>query len=203
MRALGSSFHLRRSLSDSPGNAWYLLLPVSPPFACVAFGITCFELWTRKEAYGDDDDLLAVLKAVADPDRKPPLRPWGGPESLPSDMPREFAGLILRCTHNEPDARPSFDLIASELRFMDLTSLRASPLGEIEGSVNSPTSDLLGGSASPTHHDAPVEVVFPPRIAAALESGRVIEPETFEECVGCFWDSLSWVVPFMSCCLQR
>ena len=137
--------------------------------------------------FGDDDDLLAVLSAVADPERRPPLRPWGGPENLPHDMPRDFGGLILRCTHNDPTLRPSFDLIAQELKYMDLTSALAFPLSETED------TPLLGGgagsfsgspaAAAPARATAPATDAlsfFPEKMAAALKAGRLAEPEAFE-----------------------
>ena len=94
-------------------------------------------------------------------------------------MPREFAGLIIRCCHSEPAARPSFALIAAELQFMDLTSLRPAPIGEV--GLAAP-GDLEICAPSSLARDLAL-ADFPPRLAAALKSGRVVEPEVFDECV--------------------
>ena len=75
-----------------------------------------FEVWTRREAWGEERDLLPILLAVADPERRPPMRPWGSPEEMPSDIPMGLADLIRRCTRNEPAGRPSFATIAEELQ---------------------------------------------------------------------------------------
>ena len=130
----------------------------------LAFGITMYEMWTRREAYGDEDELMSILAAVADPGLQPPMRPWGDPSSMPSDMPPDFASLILRTTDNDPDLRPDFDAIGEALKLLDLA-------------VTGPGGGTHGMSGSV----ASSSVQFPPRMASALRSGRVVEPESFDD----------------------
>ena len=128
-----------------------------------------YEMWTRREVYGEEDELVFILAAVADPNHQPPMRPWGVPSLMPPDMPLDFADLILRATDNNPGVRPDFYAIGEELKLMDLSA---------KGPGGGPA--CVGESRSSLALSSILQ--FPPRMAAALRSGRVVEPEAFDDC---------------------
>lgn len=58
-----------------------------------SFGVTLYELLTRKEPYEEHESLEDVLDKLADAALTPPLRPTL-PEGLPADVSLEFSSTI-------------------------------------------------------------------------------------------------------------
>jgi len=70
-----------------------------------SFGVTCWEILTRKEPYPDMDMIQASIAVVTEE-----LKP-----TLPPSTPQALARIILPCYNYEPDQRPSFGTLVEQL----------------------------------------------------------------------------------------
>ncbi len=82
-----------------------------------AFGITIYELISRKEPYSDTEYFDDILPLVANP----------GPDSslvrpeLPDSCPEELRKIIKECWAHYPDNRPTFEELGTRARCIDLS----------------------------------------------------------------------------------
>ncbi|GAB4814945.1 hypothetical protein N2152v2_001991 [Parachlorella kessleri] len=86
-----------------------------------AFGIILWELWALAPPYASEAAFGGLLRAVTDPSRhvRPPI-PGSAPDAPP--MPEPASGwkeLMKSCWAADPDSRPPFTKIASELSAME------------------------------------------------------------------------------------
>jgi len=128
-----------------------------------SFGVTLYELLTRKEPYEEYTDVDSVIEMLEHPLLDPPLRP-----TIPEGLPDDAAAIMCACWHPNPDLRPSFQQIkrmVSELNLKDLDVWLARETGGAKGKRTA--NQLL--------YD-----VFPPHIADTLRQGKKVEPEHHE-----------------------
>jgi len=128
-----------------------------------SFGVTLYELLTRKEPYEEHEHVQDVLDMLGDTDMDPPLRP-----TLPEGLPKDAAAIMCACWDPDPDMRPSFDQIkvmVSQLNMKDLDIW----LGRENG-----------GAAGKRTANQLLYDVFPPHIADTLRQGKKVEPEHHE-----------------------
>lgn len=119
-----------------------------------AFGITVYEIYSRKEPYeGEDND--AVIASVTNSSiRKRP--------TIPKSCPLDVQILMMECLEHEPDRRPDFAQLDERLRELNPTSVEPDSLR--------------------THRtDTLLNDVFPKRIADVLRKGMKVEPESRDE----------------------
>lgn len=120
-----------------------------------SFGILLYEVFSRKNPYhGEDFD--EVLRDICDP--KTNKRP-----SVPESMPPEVNSLLYStCLNADPASRPSFvELDAFLKRF------HAENVDTKESLVHPGADRRL------------LDEIFPRHVAAALRTGRKVEPEDF------------------------
>ena len=160
---------LNVSLRGTP--AWMapeLLLGVQPSCASdvYSFGIVLYEIFSRLEPYANEP-MIEVIAEVADLSLSPPRRPWGCCRPPAALCPPAFADLMVRCTQNDPELRPTFAEIVRDLRGLDVPSIIES---------------MMTRAADNKHSEDLLHNVFPPRVAKALKEGRVVEPEHYDWC---------------------
>lgn len=82
--------------------------PSIPPSDVYSFGITLFELLTRREPYEGEEALL-VLEQVADDTLDPPKRP-----EVPAGVavPPILRDLMAECYHKNPMRRPTMQEVS-------------------------------------------------------------------------------------------
>jgi serine/threonine protein kinase len=84
-----------------------------------SFAITLFEMFTRKEPYGEHEDPEYVLEQLLlGTDAGELMRP-----KLPPGLPAAVKKLIEQCWHPEPMQRPSFPEIRSSVNAFDADQL--------------------------------------------------------------------------------
>ena len=133
-----------------------------------AFGVLLYEIFTRKEPY-EGEDPAEVLLAVADRSRAKPKRPF-----IPPEVSLLFADIMNACWAVDPAARPTFQVIAEQLRTVDSTAVAMTLLAQAEDRYKA--------------HKLMTQV-FPAKVAAALKEGRAVEPEEYD-CVTIFFSDI-------------
>ena len=89
-----------------------------------SFGITLYEVYSRRDPY-QGEDLLSTLQKVADPTIQ--YRP-----SVPQECPSCIKSVMLDCLADNQDVRPSFQ--ALDLQFKELDAQRVEP-DHMDGSI--------------------------------------------------------------------
>lgn len=114
-----------------------------------SFGIVLYEIFSRQDPYAGES-MIDIIAEVADLSLIPPRRPWGRCRPPPSLCPPAFADLMVRCTHSDPDLRPSFAEIVRDLRGLDVPSIIES---------------MMSRAADNKHSEDLLHNVFPPRVS--------------------------------------
>eukprot|EP00730_Choanoeca_flexa_P009274 TRINITY_DN12619_c0_g1_i2.p1 TRINITY_DN12619_c0_g1~~TRINITY_DN12619_c0_g1_i2.p1 ORF type:complete len:1785 (+),score=431.40 TRINITY_DN12619_c0_g1_i2:732-5357(+) len=133
-----------------------------------AFGITLWECMTQQDPYGDED-VVEVLRAVANTRSKKPKRPV-----VPKTAPPEIQELMQACWKTDAEQRPSFVDIDNQMR-----TLQVRNVGE----------SILKSKQEKKQQGSVLQDVFPPHIAKALAEGRRVEPE-HKDCVSVFFSDI-------------
>jgi len=115
-----------------------------------SFGITVWELFTRRVPFEEEDAYYAMLAVCSEPgEGEEPYRPL-----IPSNCPTLVAKLMHTSWAQDPDLRPTFADLGQQIAVLDLTGRQA-------------TNDVLFD-------------VFPKHVAEKLIAGEKVDPEKKE-----------------------
>ena len=127
-----------------------------------SFGIILYEVYSRRDPYENDDNVIDILRLVCD--KKIQKRP-----QVPVSMPEKVKALMAECVDDEPSKRPTFEEIDQRLQRIDC-----------EGADPTQMSAKKAGIS--------LFDMFPRHIAEALRDGKTVEPEHKESVTVFFSD---------------
>ena len=133
-----------------------------------SFGILMWEVFARRDVY-DGMNESQVIDGIKDGTTRP---------SIPSNCPSAVQDLMQRCWDQNPIMRPEFGVILFELQDW----LNQNPARNMQSHAN-------------IHHQRTSQLVnkmLPEHVARALQEGRPVEPEHFDDCTILFSDIVGY-----------
>jgi len=116
-----------------------------------SFGIILYEVFSRRDPYENEGNIIEVLRLVCDKAiQKRPAAPFG--------MPEKVKGLMVDCVEDEPANRPTFEEIDKRLQRIDCERTDASSMSARKVGIS-------------------LFDIFPRHVAEALRDGRTVEAE--------------------------
>jgi len=129
-----------------------------------SFGIILYEVYSRRDPYDNEKDVMDVLRMVCDKTTR--KRP-----EAPTSMPDKVKALMADCLEDDPARRPTFEEIDKRLQRI-----------ESDGADSTSMSTRKAGIS--------LFDIFPRHVAEALRDGRAIEAE-HKEVVTIFFSDIA------------
>jgi len=151
-----------------------------------SFGIVCYEMYSRKDPY-ENENYTNVIRDICDVNvrKRPPI---------PPSMPKEVASLLYTsCLADDPTLRPTFTELCCFLKRLQAQNVEPHGLQwkKKQKIPTIPTNSDDNNIDNVVDHNARrlLNQVFPKHIATALREGRKVEPEHFD-CVTIFFSDI-------------